>query len=134
MCHILTILIYHSISLRDLYVFTHVCPWKYSGSATLLSVIRHDMRYFNIVLSNNSIYHPISVKVQGVELDHEVIAVRILAVVLLHEQLNLRHAVIRGAFGSKPDDLQISATREDRTKRLRLMTSYGEIDITISKN
>ena len=91
------------------------------------------MRYFNIVLSNNSIYHPILVKVQGVELDHEVIAVRILAVVLLHEHLNLRHAVIPGAFGSKPGDLQISATREDRTKQPSLMASYGEIDTKNSK-
>ena len=36
--------------------------------------------------------------------------------------------MIRGALGSKPDDLQLSATREDRTKRSRLMASYGEID------
>ena len=41
--------------------------------------------------------------------------------------------VIRGAFGSKPDELQISATRVDRIKRSKVTASYGEIGITNSK-
>ena len=58
------------------------------------SVIKQDMRQYDIVWTNINIHKPFSVEVEGVDLVHEVVADRVLDVVLLREQLDPRHAVI----------------------------------------
>ena len=53
---------------------------------------------------------------------------------LKHQEFLLNRVLkIRGAFGSKPDDHQISVTRACKIKRSRPMATYGEIDVTNSK-
>ena len=58
------------------------------------SVIKQDMRQYDIVWTNINIHKPFSVEVEGVDLVHEVVADRVLDVLLLREQLDPLHAVI----------------------------------------